>query len=113
MMMRNLTVVALWVVAFAGSVGAQAQSACTTERVRAGACVGEPDYPVKTYALHRLSPTEAMTLVAPYVAGANMGVFPGGVGRTITVRAPGATLTRVDSLLREYDRPATTLVLRF
>src|SRR5260370_27343311 len=69
---------------------------------------------VRTFTLRWLSPKDAATLLAPYVYGANWGVYEASQSiRAVTVRASRATLARVDSILRDNDRQPATIVLRF
>jgi hypothetical protein len=73
----------------------------------------EPTVSVKTFPLHSLRPDDAAKLIAPYVQSAQGGVFDAGAIRAITVRETPPVLARIDSLLREHDRPREVLVLRF
>ncbi len=70
---------------------------------------------VKTFALRYLSSEQAAKLVGPYVfRSAQSAVFDGGSrANAITVRERPEVLVVIDSVLREFDRPPNSLVLRF
>lgn len=70
------------------------------------------EYPVRTFPLHRLTSTEAGQLLSPYVRPPAF-LFAGANQHELTVSGPSAVLTRVDSVLREEDKPARTIVFRF
>jgi hypothetical protein len=70
---------------------------------------------VRSFALRYLSSAEAAKLVGPYVfRSAQSAVFDGGSrANAITVRERPEVLAVIDSVLREFDRPPNSLVLRF
>ncbi|MBK7593898.1 MAG: hypothetical protein IPJ11_01310 [Gemmatimonadetes bacterium] len=70
---------------------------------------------VRTFALRYLSSDQAAKLVGPYVfRSAESAVFDGGSrANAITVRERPEVLAVIDSVLREFDRPPNSLVLRF
>lgn len=67
---------------------------------------------VRTFVLQHLAPSEAARLVGPYVQSGSL-FEAGGRINAITVRAEPAVMMRVESLLREYDRPPAVVVLHF
>lgn len=69
--------------------------------------------PVRTFTLQHLDQVQAGRLLSPYVYEPNGAVFPGATSHEITVRASRRTLQVVDSLLRERDKPASTVTLKF
>ena len=70
---------------------------------------------VRTFGLRYLRSEEAAKLIGPYVFGsAERAVFDGGArANAITVRDRPQVLAVIDSVLREFDRPPNSLVLRF
>jgi type II secretory pathway component GspD/PulD (secretin) len=70
---------------------------------------------VRTFPLRYLGSAEAAKLVGPYVfRSAQSAVFDGGSrANAITVRERPEVLAVIDSVLREFDRPPNSLVLRF
>jgi hypothetical protein len=69
---------------------------------------------VRTYALKRLTVTDAAKLLAPYLQSATSGAFESGAdSRAITVRGSARELKTVDSLLAIFDRSTRTVLLRF
>jgi len=68
---------------------------------------------VRTYTLRHLDQEHAGRLLSPYMYEANAAAFPGGTSHEITIRASRRTQQVVDSVLRERDKPAATLSLRF
>jgi hypothetical protein len=72
----------------------------------------EEAYVVKTLALHHLSNTDAVNLLAPYVIHGQ--VFEAGSTiHAVTVRAPAKSFVDVERLLAEYDRSPIALTLNF
>jgi len=69
---------------------------------------------VRTFALRYLDSEEAAKLVGPYVRSPGSAVYDGGPRvNAITVREQQSILTTIDSVLREFDRPPSTMVLHF
>ena len=68
---------------------------------------------VRTFTLRHLSAEAARTLVAPYTSTPGFAtVGPPGIA-VITVRAQESTLTTIERILAEYDRPPATITFRF
>lgn len=69
---------------------------------------------VRTFALRYLDSEEAAKLVGPYVRSPGSAVYDGGPRvNAITVREQQSILTTIDSVLREFDRPPSTMALHF
>ena len=72
-------------------------------------------FETRLFPLQFMSNQDAASLIAPFVqVDGRFGVFEAGAAvRGITVRASKDILTRVDSLLKAYDRAPASTVLRF
>jgi hypothetical protein len=68
---------------------------------------------VRTYTLRHLDQGQAGRLLSPYIYEPNAAAFPGATSHEITIRASRRTQQVVDSVLRDRDKPAATLNLRF
>ncbi len=69
---------------------------------------------VRTFALRYLDSDAAAKLVGPYVRSPGSAVYDGGPRvNAITVREQQSILTTIDSVLREFDRPPSTMALHF
>jgi hypothetical protein len=70
--------------------------------------------PVRTFTLQQLDVQSAAKLLSPYLQSPMAGAFESGnSARVITVRGTNRELHTVDSLLRIFDRPKRTMLLRF
>jgi len=70
--------------------------------------------PVRTFSLQQLDVQSAAKLVSPYLQSPMSGAFESGKSAgVITVRGTNRELNTVDSLLRIFDRPKRTMLLRF
>mgnify|MGYP003383493539 CR=1 FL=1 len=70
--------------------------------------------PVRTFSLQQLDVQSAAKLLAPYLQSPASGAFEAGRSTgVITVRGTTRELHTVDSLLRVFDRPKRTMLLRF
>lgn len=70
-------------------------------------------YAVKTIALHRLSNTDAVMLLQPYLINRGTVSSTGISIRGVTVRATPATIAEMEKLLAQYDRSPATVTLQF
>jgi len=81
----------------------------------AGCRAGAPSLETRTFRLQYLQPKDAAQIVAPYVyaarkeAAGSISTF----GAGLTVRETPENLARIDSVLKQYDRPVPNLRLRF
>jgi hypothetical protein len=70
--------------------------------------------PVRTFSLQQLDVQSAAKLLAPYLQSPASGAFEAGRSTgVITVRGTTRELHTVDSLLRIFDHPKRTMLLRF
>lgn len=75
----------------------------------------QPELETRTYLLRELSPSDAVSLLEPYVSaieGSTMSVVEG-KSNVLTIRLTPAALDRIEEVLAEFDRPTPTLDLRF
>lgn len=82
----------------------------------ARAAVAQPAeaVPVRTFSLQQLDVQSAAKLLSPYLQSPMAGAFESGKSSgVITVRGTNRELQTVDSLLRIFDRPKRTMLLRF
>lgn len=109
MRFRATTLAFLIAAAAANETYAQTRTA-----TKAASEAQQPELIERTFRLVHLNPTDAAALIAPYVHPALGGsVYEAGSIRAVTVRDTRETLSRIESLLREYDIGAATVVLRF
>ncbi len=70
--------------------------------------------PVRTFSLHQLDVQSAAKLLSPYLQSPMAGAFESGRSAgVITVRGTNRELHTVDSLLRIFDRPKRTMLVKF
>jgi hypothetical protein len=73
----------------------------------------ESSYIVKTIPLRRLTSTDAMMLLTPYVAHRGTVYQAGPSIRAVTIRASTKTIADLEKVLAQYDRAPESVSLRF
>lgn len=73
-------------------------------------CTPSAERETRTFRLNRLSPDQAADLAGAYLSDGGAVTVTSG---TLTVRATPEEMGRVESLLAEYDRGASNVLLRF